>query len=515
MSKFNTSTQTRRQVSGPIKLQGVKPSRGVPRSTTHEGATADLLEAKGELFTLAVTNMVSQDTFYESAGQRDERYAKLVREVTETDPLWVARMLVWLRSEANMRTASLVGAAEYVKAGGRKGRHLVASVLQRADEPGELLAYWTAKYGRQVPQPIKRGIADAIARGLYDEYSIQKYDSANRAFRFADVIQLTHPKPSNPTQDALFKYALDRRYQGTDAVPGQGLEMLANSIDLDATVRRVGVAGLENPELALKLAGWTWERLSSYGSFTKETWEVIIPSMGYMALLRNLRNFEQAGVREPTMRKVRDILRDPERVAKSRQLPYRFYSAYREVENDKTKAALEEALEHSFQNIELPGRSLVLIDVSGSMQGFWGRERSKISPADIASVMGVATAFGTDADIVAFGTSSRRLSFRKGGSVLNKAAKIPGMGYEVGHGTNISGAIRTHYDGHDRVLVFTDMQSADNGGVNAPTYLFDLNGYGRVPHLGKNTVVFGGWNDAFLKAIPLIEAGRNAAWPWE
>lgn len=501
MSKFNTKTAS--HASGPIKLSAVK-------TTTHEGASARKLDEKGELFTLAVTNMVKQDTYYEAGSARDDRYAKLIADVTKADPDWVARMLVWLRSAANMRTASLVGAAEYVHAGGPNGRRVVANVLQRADEPGELLAYWTSKYGRKIPQPIKRGIADAVNR-LYSEYSIQKYDSGNRDFRFADVIQLTHPKPEDVKQDALFKYALDRRYQGSDAVPSAELSMLTDSRLLDEHLR----AGMDikavGPE-TLKAAGWTWEKLSSYGAFTKETWEALIPTMGYMALLRNLRNFEQAGVREPTMKKVRERLSDPEQVAKSRQLPYRFYSAYRQVDNVKTKAALEEALEHSFQNIELPGRSLVLIDVSGSMQGWGGR--SSIAPADIASVMGVATALGTNADIVAFATDSKPVSFRKGGSVLEKAARLPGMGRELGYGTNISQAIRKHYNGHDRVLIFTDMQAHDNGGVKVPTYVFDLAGYGRVPELGSKTIVFGGWQDTFLQTIPLIERGRSQDWPF-
>ena len=509
MAKLNTKTATKPR--SPIKTSGVE-------KVTYEGAKGQGLDAKSELFTLAVTNMVGEDTFYESAGNRDDRYASLVKQATQADPSWVGRMLIWLRSEANMRTASIVGAAEYVRAGGPQGRQLVAAVLQRADEPGEILAYWTSKYGRKIPQPIKRGVADA-AKGLYNEYSVQKYDSTNRGFRFADVIQLTHPKPEDAKQADLFKYALDRRYQGGDAVPSELLGMLACSALLDEQLRNEGpneFVKTKNLENALRLSGWTWERLSSYGAFTKETWEAIIPTMGYMALLRNLRNFEQAGVREPTMRKVRDILRDRERVAKSRQLPYRFYSAYRQVDNVKTKAALEEALEHSFQNIELPGRSLVLIDVSGSMQGGWGwgRQASTIAPADIASVMGVATAFGTDADVVAFGTNSKRVSFRKGGSVLEKAARIPAMGGELGHGTNIGGAILENYNGHDRVMVFTDMQSADNGGVKAPTYIFDLAGYGRVPNLGSKTVLFGGWNDSFLKTIPLIERGRDADWPF-
>ncbi|MEU6153777.1 hypothetical protein ABZ816_27625 [Actinosynnema sp. NPDC047251] len=68
-----------------------------------------------------------------------------------------------------MRTGSVVGAAEFVRArldAARDGlpvddsvtsRSVVDSVLQHADEPGELLAYWTTRYGRAIPKPVKRG----------------------------------------------------------------------------------------------------------------------------------------------------------------------------------------------------------------------------------------------------------------------------------------------------------------------------------------------------------------------
>lgn len=65
----------------------------------------------------------------------------------------MAGFLPWLRDEANMRSAPVVAALEAVRArlaAGLNGgnRQLVASVLRRADEPGEALAYWTSTHGR-------------------------------------------------------------------------------------------------------------------------------------------------------------------------------------------------------------------------------------------------------------------------------------------------------------------------------------------------------------------------------
>src|SRR3954449_4048540 len=94
------------------------PVRAVRRALTHEGGPAYARDVKGELFLLAVTNMVGEDTFYESAGARDERFRGLIHAATQEDADWVARFVPWLRGVANMRSASVAAAVEYVRAGG-------------------------------------------------------------------------------------------------------------------------------------------------------------------------------------------------------------------------------------------------------------------------------------------------------------------------------------------------------------------------------------------------------------
>ena len=195
-----------------------------------------------------MANFVGTDTFYERASDRDARFAALVRRVAVEDPEWTARFLHWLRNGAHMRSASLVGALEAAAAmrdaGIPGGRAIVASVLQRADEPGEALAYWMSTYGRAVPKPVKRGVADAAAR-LYTEKALLRYDTDSHRFRFADVLDLTHPAPAEGKawQGALFAYALERRH-GRDTVPADVLPTLVANAAL-----RSAAAG--DPEVLL------------------------------------------------------------------------------------------------------------------------------------------------------------------------------------------------------------------------------------------------------------------------
>lgn len=210
MSKF---AARRRAPTGPVATTG--------RTRTHEGGAGFTRDAKSDLFLFAATHMVGEDSFYESAGDRDDRFRRLVHAATKTDPDWVARFVPYLRRELNMRSAAVVVAAESALAR-RAGtdveltvsvRTLVDSALLRADEPAEFLAYWKARTGKvTLPGGVQRGLADAVAR-LYTEQAALKYDGVAAAWRMADVVALAKPRPAGPWQADLFDYLADRRWK--------------------------------------------------------------------------------------------------------------------------------------------------------------------------------------------------------------------------------------------------------------------------------------------------------------
>ncbi|MER6537521.1 TROVE domain-containing protein [Streptomyces sp900105755] len=526
MARFNTKAARAQPISRVTSTGRVL--------RTFQGGLGRERDARSELFLLAVANFVSQQTFYESGTDRDDRFAKLLRELAVTDPSWTAGLLGWLRGAGNMRTASIVGAAEYVHArltagatDGPSNRQVVASVLQRPDEPGELLAYWTATYGRAVPKPVKRGIADAVRR-LYHDKSLLKYDTASKGYRFGDILNLVHaaPDPDKPWQGELFRYALDRRHNPDTAVPPASSPVLGAHRELMALPvgRRRAVVTEPGGAERLAAAGLTWEALAGWlqGPMDRAAWEAVIPSMGMMALVRNLRNFDEAGVSDEVAATVAARIGDPAEVARSRQFPFRYLAAYRHAPSLRWSYPLEQALGHSLANVpELPGRTLVLVDRSGSM--FYSRlsARSELNRADAAAVFGTALALrAADADLVEFGTTSRRLTFGKGESVLRILDRFGDLG-----GTDTTSAIRSHYRGQDRVLIVTDEQYAFNRHgdptqqvpAHIPVYTWNLAGYrvGHGPSGTGNRHTFGGLSDAAFRMVPLLEAARNADWPWE
>lgn len=547
MARINTRGATARPGRGPVV------GESTPSGRTFEGAPGYARDVKSELFLLAVSTFHGEAKFYETANDVTKRYVALVREAAVVDPDWTANFLKWLREEANIRTAAIVGAAEYAwarrdeRGTGRTGtvhpapaltvRQVVASVLRRPDEPGEFVAYWRANHQRSLPGGVQRGVADAVAR-LYGERSLLKYDTESHGYRFGDVIDLVHPVARSDWQGDLFQYALDRRHRRDNEIPGSLLNVRANA-ELREHVARGNFHRLLDA-LALREAGMTWEDVLSLGGKSldkRRLWEAVIPSMGYMALLRNLRNFDEAGVSDDVAQRVAAKLADPEEVRASRQFPFRFWSAYRNVKSLRWSHTLEKALNHSLANVpSLGGRTLILVDRSPSMfPGFHFStpNKSEISLADQAAVFGAALALrAVSPTLVEFGGQSRPVGVSKGGSVLRLVEQFTRI-----DGTDIPTAVRTHLAGHDRIIVVTDEQTRAGylpsnmhfyGGAretliddlvpaHVPLYMWNMAGYkyGATPAGKSNRHTLGGLTDAAFRLIPLLEAGRDARWPWE
>lgn len=566
MAKFNVTD------SRPAGQSYVTTKLDAPVGLNQLGGAAYARETRSELYLLAIALLdVDHDTWHEKGDQRLQRFRSLVHHLAVRDAEWLSGLLAYLRKDMNMRSASLVGAAEFVYARRHAGLHglsrqVVSAVLRRADEPGELLAYWTSRYGRRIPKPLKRGIADRLP-ALYDQRSLLKYNSDARAWRFADVIEMTHPKPRLTPgdrrridreseyraealsyeslllarQSALWRYALDLRH-GRPAQPPALLDVLNKHRALMAVPvdeRRDWIVQAAAPGQIFADAGMTWEAVSGWvqGGWDAELWKAVLPSMPYMSRLRNLRNLDRAKVPDELAEQVAKELADPEKIRQAHQFPFRFLAAYRAVQDSLRWAwPLEKALNVSLERVPgLTGRTLVLVDRSPSMWYQQMSGRSQISWADGAALFGAALALRAEqADLVEFGEQSRRVELRSGESVLRLVERFGRYS-----GTNIPAAIRAHFRRgyHDRVVVVTDEQTRpgmlpffdyDHGygrkhvqiddlvPDTVPLYLWNLGGYedGAMQTGVTNRHTLGGLTDAAFKAIPMIERGMQADWPW-
>lgn len=622
MGRYNTPSHRTQppvaQASSPLRT--TRPSGAIPDTRTYEGAPGWSRDAKTDLFLRSTSSFGGgEKSFYETGEQRDETLRQLVRQVSTMDFPWLCQFAEWLRTKGNIRTAALTIAADAVKmrlddhkvfgvsqSATYTNRWLINAVCQRADEPGELLADWLATYGRNIPKPVKRGLADACRR-LYNERSMLKYDTSSHAIRFADVLELCHVTPnelvsvqrwetdfstgvycphpekirrhsshipngllemvpklrsylcqcgwyhftSSPQrtespssvervktrrfiasggwQSELFKHAVDRRHGHGNEVP-ESLTTIHASASF--RTRATDAPHLVYDPDALREAGMTWEdALSLSGTIgveKRKVWKAMLPTMGYMALLRNLRNFDEAKIGDVSSQFVIAKLTAPQEVARSHQLPFRFYSAYKNVTSLRWGHALETALDLSLTNIpQLDGSTLVLVDTSGSMTNAMS-DKSTLMCVEAAAVFGAALALKNagNADLYQYASQTAKIDIPRGGSTLRLVEHIMGRVNEVGWGTHIHSAINTTYAGHDRAVILTDAQGCDGQSAegvadrvprHVPVYLFNLQSHSvsPMPTGGAARYDLGGLTDATFALIPRMESGVSGAWPWE
>jgi hypothetical protein len=258
-----------------------------------------------------------------------------------------------------------------------------------------------------------------------------------------------------------------------------------------------------------------------------------------MALIRNLRNFDEAGIDDETAAKLAARIADPAQVARSRQYPYRFYSAYENAPSLRWGHALDQALTHSLGNIPvLPGRTLVLIDTSASMESKMSG-KSTMSLVTAAAIFGLAWKLKNVANVDVYGFADGQFvvdSVKPGASLLKSVEIFTDLIGRVGHGTHIEHAVRSTYKNHDRVIILTDMQTFPTGTrsmysygygtgdvssavpARIPVYAFNVAGYSNtampvVP--GNNRYELGGLTDRMFELPKLLESGVRGVWPWQ
>lgn len=484
-------------------------SKGEHQVQNHEGATAFALDGQTELYSAVVTTSLN-DKFYEKADERMERIRALI---AKNDPAFVARLAIYARTQMNMRSVPLVLAVELAKqqSGGGVVRKAVQGVVKRADEITELLAYYQVANKRagtkklnKLSKQVQHGLAAAF--NTFDEYQFAKYNRAGEV-KLKDALFIVHPKATSDAQQAIFnkiaKGELETPYTWETELSALGQQIFANADEKDGAFRQ------------------KWEELITSGK------------LGYMALMRNLRNIIEADVSAVVIDEVCARLGDGHAVAKSKQLPFRFLSAYREVKKISSGAvpkvldALEQAVQHSAANIRGFDRDtsvVIACDVSGSMQNPVSA-KSKIRFYDIGLMLGMLLQVRCEnVQTGMFGDTWKIINLSRK-SVLANVQEFYRREGEVGYATNghlvLEDLIR-RTSVVDKVMMFTDCQLWVNlVGVwkqykaiapNAKLYLFDLAGHGNTPIDVKidDVYLIAGWSDKIFDVLAALEEGQDA-----
>ena len=473
MSKYNA------------KAEGVKPT-----VVNAMGENAYQLSAKEELVSTCMTTFLSGDHYYET---EKEIVNRIVNKLNEVDPLFAAKLALYVRNEGNLRSVSHLIAATIAKraSGTEWSKRFYNKIVVRPDDMSEILSAYAVqnkmdlKKIRKIPNAIKKGFKTALER--LDAYQIDKYKMNSRQVKMLDLVNLFHPKGTQRNQQAYH-----------NLVNGESLAGLYASKVLEKEMTKAGQKtqgkSVQEKEAAKK------EAIENVLSNVK--------GMPIMNLLRNLRNiilYAPKSVDDACAQ-----LTNETAVLNSRLLPFRFATAYEEIEKmsfsdkksdtsiafeedynnqtitatefaklkEKVLNAIEDALQISCQNIpELEGNTAILIDHSGSVRGDGGGSSrvsafSKTTTAMIGNLFGSMMAyrqknvyiglFGDRLIPVKIDRSQRLLDFNK--RSFDKGANCGG-GTEQGIYDFFRQAVREKKK-IDNIIVFSDCQIGSSGSTS-------------------------------------------------
>jgi hypothetical protein len=463
------------------------PARNKTLTTNLAGGEAYCQTPELELVSILLTSFV-QDQFYRSGSDTQAKIVALVDQIARTPEgaEFCMKAACYARNEFGMRTVSHIVAGELAsKLGGSLMKYFLDAVVKRPDDITEITSYYLSKKeGNKVTNAMRKGLGLALSR--FNSYQLAKYRGEKKSVSLVDCVNLFHPKHT-PALQALVK--------GT----------LKSSETWETKLTQAGqIAQDEGHKEQLKARAWA--------ELLREN------KLGYMALLRNLRNILSQADGEEIALAARQLVNE-RAIKKSMVLPFRFNTALEELSkipgSNIMIDAVHKACDIAVDNCpELPGKTLIAVDVSGSMEG---------KPIDIASIF-AATLYkaNKDSEIILFSNDAEYFSVTRHMSVLSLSEAIKSKA--AWGGTNFHAIFNRLNMAFDRIIILSDMQGwvghyspkqdyavyCSRKNCHPYVYSFDLEGYGSLQFPERNIFCLAGWSEKIFDVMELLEQDRNA-----
>lgn len=459
-----------------------------PESVNFMGENAFLLKPKEELVSTVMTTFL-QNSYYEREGEIVNRITELVDRV---DPLFAAKLAIYARNEGNLRSVThLVSAllAKYVS-GTDWGKRFYNKIVVRPDDMSEIVSAYANLNGmrlndlKKIPNSIKKGFKEALER--LDAYQIDKYKMKKRNVTLVDLVRLFHPKGNQKNAEAYKRL-----------VNGESLADLYESKVLEKEMTKAGQTTKDATQE---------EKMEA----KREAITAVLDNIKGMPVMNLLRNLRNILLYAPD--KVNDAceqLTIEKKILNSRLLPFRFATAYAEIEkvmytDTETKPttsivfeseeskqqvseskfnelkknlldAIEGAIEIACQNIPvLDGNCAILVDDSGSMRGDDGGHSrvsafSKTNSSMIAHLFASMMAWRQhDVYVGLFGDRLIQVPYKRDVKLLDFNKKSYQKGAKCGGATEAG--IYTFFENVvkerkkiDNIIVFSDCQIGRGG----------------------------------------------------
>ena len=474
-------------------------STQVPSTKNRDGYPAYERSLEEQYVQTLLSNTID-NTFYADSEKLLKEANEMHDLMLEKDPEFAAKALVFARNKGFMRLQPIFGLVKLSSV----STDLFAKVFNKVILiPSDLQDFFTILEGQgrgQGGRAIKRQAANFL--NSISEYWAIKYNGSGRGYSLTDIIKTVHPKPVNAKQEAIFAYLAGREYDEAQVPQISAFESLKKT-----TKTRERIALIEKGKLP-------HEVVTGVIKPDNKIWTAILHQMPIFALLRNLNTLDRAGVIDENKEYIRDVLNDPERLAKSKILPFRFVTAFHQIDNSWLKDVLRLAVELTFNNLpDIDGKTAVFLDVSGSMEGNYLRTGSVFALALYKKTNGKGIFWTFDTEVYDPKPSMYD-------SILTQAENIVALG-----GTDTGAPVRKLRSDNilvDNIIIITDEQQNTGSpfyeelkryrnSINADTkaFIIDISSYrsAMVPANDKNTHYIYGWSETVLDYISMSVKG--------
>lgn len=505
-----------------------------PNTVNRQGHSAYKLDKRLRLLTMLNT-LKLQNQYYRTDGEAQRELKQLVDECAKENAYFVAQAIVYSRCVGEgMRSVNHL-AASYLAphcAGHEWAKRFYSlwdkrtksgGTIFRADDMSEIVACFTARNNTSVTNAMKKGFKDALEH--LDSYALLKYKKS-----LIDVINLVHPNPN--ASEALVKVGRKNISTLSAIMKGENVSAdtweVANS-DAGQVVKKAVDAGKIDKEDAAKVLkeakADNWDGLLSDGK------------LGVLAALRNIRSMLNVNASSATVDKLCALLSNAGAIRNGKVMPYQIDLAhsvaveeFSSPDSRKIAKALLAGYEAAVPNLAemLPGRNLVMVDISGSMNNStWcpmvdartGKKMSQSTPADKASLIAATIAKATSADVIRFGTSAEIYKYNPNADVFSIANGIRGNmgGTYLAKAWDLATKSGVKYD---RVFILSDNEAnrgntyaAYNSYVKACggpyVYSVDLAGYGTAQVAGDKVRYYYGYGYSMFDDVAKSEFNPN------
>jgi 60 kDa SS-A/Ro ribonucleoprotein len=456
--------------------------RKISTEQTHGGSPAVAITPVQQLRRSVMSCMLWENEFYEDGITIAQRIAELV---AKCDKIEVANIAIEAKTQMRLRHTPLFLARELCRT--KEGRaelgRVIPQVVNRVDDITELLSIYlmdkkTHRAPAKLPNQLKKHLGATFKK--FDEYQLAKYNGGKKSVSLKDAMRMLHPVKDTEEQSALWSRLLKDELQTPD----------------------------------------TWEVEISASKDKKASWERLLTEnkLGGLAMLRNIRNMKDAKVSDKLIKE--GILS----IKAGRLLPINFISAARH--NPGFEPELESKfLECLADKPKLPGKTILVVDTSGSMQAKLSN-KSELTRKDVATGLAMIAREMCE-EVVIYATAGNdgsrkhatmQIPARRGFALADYingnevARKIGGGGIFI---VQCMDYIYSEQNSADRIIVITDEQDCDQTKNPLAANTFGKENYLINIASAKNGIGYrkwthvDGWSDKVLDFIVEFESVVN------